>query len=216
MKAKNCTCKDGKKNPKCPICSKSDVNLDSFHKLNPEAKPKTAEQFKIALALPHNLAQRAGQIGMAGLRSALPGAMVGAAVGGLTADEGQGLSGALSGAAKGGLVTGGIGAAHHGMMTGVSNPAQTYQNLWPTPKDKYNAGIESLVHSDRAHPNGEYAQAEQARLRAKLVGDRAQNMAYIGQRKANTPPPAPAPVEAPKAAMFYEFGKIAAIVAFAI
>ena len=211
-----CTCKGGKTTPGCPVCSKKDINLDSFHKLNPEATPKTAEQFKIALALPHNLAQRAGQIGMAGLRSALPGAMVGAAVGGLTADEGQGLSGALSGAAKGGLVTGGIGAAHHGMMTGVSNPAQGYQKMWATPKEKFNAGTEALINRDRAQPDGEYARTEQARLRAKLVRDKAQNMAYIGQRKANTPPPAAPPAEAPKAAMFYEFGKIAAIAAFSL
>jgi len=57
---KKCTCKNGETDPKCPACSKGKINLDSFHKLNPEAKPrkdhgpmskeKTAkvEQFKIA------------------------------------------------------------------------------------------------------------------------------------------------------------------------
>jgi len=211
---KKCCCKDGKMDSSCPVHKGEKVNLDSFHKLNPEAKPKTAEQFKIAFALPHNLARRAGHIGMAGLKSSLPGAAIGAVVGGLSADEGQGLSGALSGAAKGGLVTGGIGAAHHGMMTGVSNPAQGYQKMWASPKEKLNAGTEALINRDRVRPDGAYVQAELARLKARYVEDRAQNMEYARQRKANTPPPAP--VEESKAAMFYEFGKNAALNTFAI
>jgi len=181
---KECTCKNGKKNPKCPSCSKGDVNLDSFHKLNPEAKPKTAEQFKLSFAMGPGMT-RAMQIGGAGLKGALPGALTGAALGFMSAPEGQGAAGAARGAAYGGLAAGGAAAAHHGMMTGASGMAQDYRDT-----------VGDLQ-------------------KGKALQARAQNVENIRQRDTNIANAA-APAEAPKAAMFYEFGKTAAIAAFSI
>jgi hypothetical protein len=184
MMIKECTCKNGKKNPKCPACSKGDVNLDSFHKLNPEAKPKTAEQFKLSFAMSPGMT-RAMQVGGAGLKGALPGALTGAALGFLSAPEGQGAAGAARGAAYGGLATGGAAALNHGMMTGTSGLAQDYQQV---------RGHEKAHKSTKA---------------------RAQNVEYIRQRNTNAAnAAAAAPAEAPKAAMYYEFGKRAAIADF--
>jgi len=158
-----CTCKGGKTTPGCPVCSKKDINLDSFHKLNPEAKPKTAERFKLSFAVNPQLMQRAGQIGMAGLKSSVPGMLAGGVIGGLSAEDGQGMSGAMRGAAIGGLGTGLHGAAHHAGMTGTGQMAQNYQKA-----------VGEAGHAGK-------------------VMDRAQNIDYIRQRKMNAAPPVAAP-----------------------
>lgn len=137
MKTK-CICKDGKTDPNCPACNSGKINLDSFHKLNPEADPhkKMAAQFK--LAFPSNILGKAAgglQTGMGALKSGWAGlspemrgnltqmgkaavvpAAAGALAGGLTADPGQGMEGAL----KGGLMGGALGAG----VSGVDRLAQ--------------------------------------------------------------------------------------------
>lgn len=135
MMNKECTCGD-KKDPACPACGKGEINLDSFHKLNPEAKPmrkKSAEQFKLSFALPPVLTQglggRAFNIGKAALKGGGAGALSGAITGALLAPEGQRLEGAGRGAAAMGTM-GALGAGfNHGMMTGTSDLAQKYQGL---------------------------------------------------------------------------------------
>lgn len=124
---------------------------------------KTAEQFKLA-----DMSQgmtNALNIGKAGLRSALPGALVGAGLGFVSAPEGQGMAGAARGAAAGGLATGAYGATHHGLMTGTSDAANDY----------------------RAY--------RQELGQRRALEHRAQNVDYIRQRNANIgSPTAPAPV----------------------
>jgi len=187
---KECTCKNGKKNPKCPACSKGDVNLDSFHKLNPEAKPKTAGQFKLAtlppmMGGPGNMG-RWGAMGAAALRGGVPAALAGGLVAGMAAPEGHGMEAAAKGALGAGLAGAGAGALHHGLMTGTGGHAQDYQ----------------AMHG-----------AHQQDVGAGLAQQRLNNAA---EAAAIPPPPAAPPAEAPKAAMFYEFGKIAAIAAFSL
>jgi len=105
----------------CAKCTKGDVNLDSFHKLNPEAAPKTAgwgaqigqhantalNALRASPAQPHLKA-----LGTSALQAGLPSALAGGLWGGLTSPEGQG----LEGAAKGALIGGAFGTgAHYGM-----------------------------------------------------------------------------------------------------
>jgi hypothetical protein len=196
---KKCTCKNGKTDPKCPACSKGDVNLDSFHKLNPEAKPKTAGQFKLAapgLWGGLSAATKSGimDAGKAGLKSAvIPGAV--AALGaGLAANPGEGLADAAKAGLAGGVIGATAGAGHHLGMTGKSDLAHSYQRgVGGDIRNTGNWGREQLNRPLLAHPNTPAAP------------------------KAPTEVPAPNVVpEAPKAAMFYEFGKIAALAAFAI
>lgn len=133
---KQCTCKDGKKDPKCPSCAK-DINLDSFHKLNPEAKPhhKTAERFKLAARPGLGLIGGMDPATKERLMGHLQGALIPAAataipaamLAGATADKGEG----LGDAAKAGLMAGGsmlaANTAHNMMMTGKSPLSHSYQ-----------------------------------------------------------------------------------------
>lgn len=142
MTTKKCTCKGGKTDPKCPVCNaKGDINLDSFHRLNPEADPRK-KLAQLKLAFPANLLQRASsglQSGMGAIKNswnglspemrsgltnmgknALVPAAAGALVGGLGADPGQGMSGAL----KGGLLGGAMGAGVAGVDHFTQPPAQ--------------------------------------------------------------------------------------------
>jgi hypothetical protein len=130
---KKCTCEDGKKDPKCPSCSK-DINLDSFHKLNPEAKPhrKTAEQFKIAMPWskpPLNVIggmhPKTKDLLLKSLQNAVvPGIAAGipaALIAGINADKGDTADAAL----KAGLGFGGLAAAGsvgHNMLMGTKSP----------------------------------------------------------------------------------------------
>lgn len=188
MMTKKCTCKGGKKDPKCPACGGSDINLDSFHKLNPGAKPKTASQFKIstlhpALGGPGHMGS-VGGMGMAALRSGLPAALAGGLVAGMSAPDGHGMEAAAKGALGAGVAGAGAGALHHGLMTGTSDLSQDFRALRAGFNRDTNAGF-----------------AQQRRNNA-------------AEAAALQPPPAA--TEAPKAAMFYEFGKIAAIAAFSL
>ena len=196
---KKCCCKDGKMDSSCPVHKEEKINLDSFHKLNPEAKPKTAEQFKLAApglwgGLSAATKSRVLEAGKAGLKSAvIPGAV--AALGaGLTADPGQG----MADAAKAGLAAGTLGAAagagHHLGMTGTTDLAHSYQRgVGGDIRNMGNWGREQLNQPLLAHPNTPAAPKPPAEV------------------------PAPNVVpEAPKAAMFYEFGKNAALNTFAI
>jgi len=204
MMTKECTCKDGKKDPKCKACSKGDVNLDSFHRLNPEAKPKTAGQFKLAGGNPGlwgGLSQatkdRILSAGKAGLTSAVLPAAGSALAAGLAAEPGQGWSDAakagLVGATAGGLA----GAGHHLGMTGSSDLAHSYQRgIGGDVRNMGNWGREQMGRPLLAHPNTPPP--------PKVV-----------PAPDVTPTPSVTP-EIPKTGMFYEFGKTAALSAFAI
>lgn len=196
---KKCTCKNEETDPKCPACAKKDVNLDSFHRLNPEAKPKTAELFKLAAnpglwgGLSAATKSRIVDAGKAGLKSAvIPGAV--AALGaGLAADPGQG----MADAAKAGLAAGTLGAAagagHHLGMTGSSDLAHSYQRgIGGDIRNMGNWGREQLGRPLLAHPN-----TPPAPKAPEVV-----------------PVPSVAPNEPPKMGMFYEYGKIAALTTF--
>jgi hypothetical protein len=210
MMTKECTCKNGKKNPKCSACAEGDVNLDSFHRLNPEADPrkKTAEQFKIAAkakapapkpvglwgSMDPKTKERVLGAGKAALTSAVVPGAVAALGAGLTADPGQGWEDAAKAGLVAGTVGGLAGAGHHMGMTGKSELAHSYQRgIGGDIRNMGNWGREQMGQPLLKHPN--------------------------------TPPPPVPPAEvpvpnvvpeAPKAAMFYEFGKIAAIAAFSL
>jgi len=195
---KQCSCKDGQK------CSKCKVNLDSFHKLNPEAKPKTAEQFKLAVApgpglwggLQQGTKDRIMGAGMAGLKSAVIPAAGAAMAAGLASDPGEG----WGNAAKAGLAAGaagfGAGAAHHEGMTGTSDLHHSYQRgVGGDIRNMGNALRFETGQDQLAHPN---------------------------TPPKPPPPPAgapgvtPVPDVTPKMGMYYEFGKKAALSAYAI
>ncbi len=157
---KKCTCKNGKTDPKCPACSKKDINLDSFHKLNPEAKPKTAEQFKLAApglwgGLAAGTKSRILEAGKAGLKSAVVPGTVAALGAGLAAEPGQG----MADAARAGLAAGTLGAAagagHHLGMTGTGALAQKYQQtVGGDIRNMGNWGREQLGNPALPHPGG--------------------------------------------------------------
>lgn len=130
---KQCTCKNGKKDSKCPSCSK-DINLDSFHKLNPDAKPhrKTAGQFKIAfpwskppLSVVGGMHPKTKALLLKSLQNAVvPGLAVGlpaALIAAVNADKGDTADAAL----KAGLGMGGLAAGAsvgHNMLMGAKSP----------------------------------------------------------------------------------------------
>jgi len=130
---KQCACKHEKKDSKCPACSKN-VNLDSFHRLNPEAKPsgKTAEQFKLAfpwskppLSVLGGMNPKTKALLLKSLQNAaVPALAVGlpsALIAGINADKGDTASSALTaGLGMGGLAAG----AHvgHNMLMGTKSP----------------------------------------------------------------------------------------------
>lgn len=199
MMTKECTCKGGKKDPKCKKCS--DINLDSFHRLNPEADPrkKTAEQFKLAATatkpvglwggLDPKTKERILSTGKAALTSAAAPAAVAALGAGLTADPGQGWSDAARAGLAAGTVGGLAGAGHHLGMTGSSDLAHSYQRgIGGDIRNVGNWGREQMGRPLLAHPNTPPLPKE-------------------------VPAPSVAP-EAPKAAMYYEFGKKAALASF--
>lgn len=111
MKEK-CICKGGKTNNKCPMHG-SKVNLDSFHKLNPEARPKTAAQFKIAMD-----PRLAAGLGLArqSLVPAAAMALPAAALAGATADKGEGVGDAVKGGLMAGAGTLGAAMGHNYLM----------------------------------------------------------------------------------------------------
>lgn len=116
MSSDTCMCKDGKYNPKCPVCSKSQKYLDSHHKLNPEAKVA----FNISPAL-KNFA----------VDTAKKGVIPGLAAAGLdyatSNDPNKSVMGSLG---KGAVVGAGVGAAragHAAGMAGQGPAAQAYQ-----------------------------------------------------------------------------------------
>lgn len=197
---KQCTCKNGKTDPDCPACNKGKINLDSFHKLNPEAKPmrkKSAEQFKLAApglwgGLQQATKNRILDTGKAALKSAvIPGAV--AALGaGLSADPGQG----FSDAARAGLAAGALGAAaggaHHLGMTGSSDLAHSYQRgVGGDIRNMGNWAREQMGNPTLAHPN-------------------------TPPVPKTVPAPSVVPPEAPKTGMFYEFGRTAALATFTL
>lgn len=146
---KKCSCKAGKTDPKCSACgAKSDVNLDSFHKLNPEAAPKmkTAEHLKIS-------AQASlGQRFMSGAGNALlPAAMVAAPaalLAGATADRGEGVGDTLRTALGTGALALGAGTAHNMLMQKQKGPsplAHAYQRgMGSTIRTVANQGRENM------------------------------------------------------------------------
>jgi hypothetical protein len=146
------------------------INLDSFHKLNPEAKPKTAEQFKLAFVVSPGWTQ-AMNVGKAGLRSAAPGALVGGALGYLSAPEGHGMEGLGRGALTGGLLAGAGGATHHGLMTGAGDLSKAYQTnvgkpLQAAQVDRNKEMLKQRRQNVRAHTEAQAAAAAEAPAKA--------------------------------------------------
>jgi len=201
MMAKKCTCSDNKKDPRCPVCSKSDVNLDSFHRLNPEAKPKTAEHFKLAApglwgGLQQGTKSRIMDAGKAALTSAVVPAAGAALAAGLSADPGQGWGDAARAGLVGGALGGAAGAAHHMGMTGSSDAAHSYQRgVGGDIRNMGNWGREQMGADLLAHPNTPPAPKPAAIQPPSVV---------------------PVPDVLPKTSMFYEFGKSAALATFSI
>lgn len=116
--AEKCMCKEGKHNPKCPVCSKSQKYLDSHHKLNPEAK----------------VAFVGKMLSNPALRSFAADAAKSAIVPGLATMGADMLAGDSFGdAAKKGLMAGGIAglgmAGHRAGMAGTGEMAKKYQGL---------------------------------------------------------------------------------------
>lgn len=200
MMNKECTCVDSKKDPNCPTCAKGEVNLDSFHRLNPEAMPKrkkTAEQFKLAApglwgGLQQATKDRILGAGKAALKSAVVPGAVAALGAGLSAEPGQG----FADAARAGLAAGGVGAlaggAHHLGMTGSGDLAHSYQRgVGGDIRNMGNWAREQMGSPTLAHPN-------------------------TPPVPKTVPAPSVVPPDAPKVGMFYAFGKMAAISAFTL
>lgn len=116
--AEKCMCKEGKMNPKCPVCSKSQKYLDSHHKLNPEAKVAFVGKMLSSPAVRSFAADAAKSAIVPGLVT-------------MGADLMAGDS--LGDAAKRGLIAGGIGgiglAGHRAGMAGTGEMAKKYQGL---------------------------------------------------------------------------------------